>query len=595
VGSAGTESTDLAADAIGGRRIRNESTTSPAPLRPAAKAASTASPAPNAAMTDAQGSSARTEENGDEKDRENSAKAEKLRTALWMLKFAVPAKNLFSVYLLGPVVFGDCRTERFCIPWLNTLLLFVDVSAFTVHLLLGVKLQAYREQVLAYNFYILSVSWSLWNLCSHPLYRQYVVDLFVAPPEVHMTINIVAIAVCSSQIMAPPSMRHLIGLVTWEFLISLVLSSVEVMNFSMDSSWLAIVRLDIVMFNIAILLIGTTIILGTMTVEKDIKSLAHEMEQRLGSSGAFEEDLERRKRAVLTALCDAVLTTGPTFVINESDDGADRIFRRPMLNEPLTDYFKDAAEKERFLAAVGKQFPEDDTVGEGPKRMRVTLRDDGDELFDADIVVSDASTDKNGKVKKYMVGMHIRSEFRSRTVAPAAGEDGCQRNRTGFAGDKRHVACGLDGHGVGNAGGFCEKGCWDRRGGAFVGAGVDAKGVTTDPPGGDERNQHHLYEELSHEIFAAFEEVLCLPSQERPKGTSGGEGTKILNETSEKNGRAGLPSLGAAACKPATPFILRRATCEIFRRRAAPLTSRAGERHVDLRRLSLPEPMNGLS
>ena len=40
------------------------------------------------------------------------------------------------------------------------------------------------------------------------------------------------------------------------------------MNFSIDSGWLAVARLDIVMFNVTILLIGSTILLGTMTVEK---------------------------------------------------------------------------------------------------------------------------------------------------------------------------------------------------------------------------------------------------------------------------------------------------------------------------------------
>merc|ERR1719436_1504061 len=171
----------------------------------------------------------------------------------------------------------------------------------------------------------------------------------------------------------------------------------------MDSGLLSAMHLDVVMFNVAILLIGSTIIIGTMTVEKDIKSLTQDMEARLGPSGSFEDDLERRKRAVLTALCDAVLTTNSSFLVVGSEDGADRVFRRPMLNETLTDYFKDQAEKDKFLAAVRKQFPEDDSVGEGPKRMRVTLREEGGECFEADVVVSDANHDKNGKVAKYMV------------------------------------------------------------------------------------------------------------------------------------------------------------------------------------------------
>merc|ERR1711920_887945 len=97
---------------------------------------------------------------------------------------------------------------------------------------------------------------------------------------------------------------------------------------------------------------------------------------------------------------------------------------------------KDQTEKDNFLAAVRKQFPEDDSVGEGPKRMRVTLRDDNHEPFEADVVVSDASTDKSGRVNKYMVGMHIRGEFRVRTL-----EDSSKRVRNKDA-EKRNVACG---------------------------------------------------------------------------------------------------------------------------------------------------------
>jgi len=486
------------------------------------------------------------------KDFANPDEPEKHPMALWALKFAVPIKNILSCYVLGPVILGECRSERLCLPWVNMLLLVVDVIVFSGHLLLGIKRRAYRDRVLTYNFYILLVFWSVWNLCSHPLCRQYVLDLFVAPPEIHMTINVAAVAVCSTTIMAPPSMRHLIGLVTWEFLISLVLSSIEVMNFSMDSGWLAVVRLDIVMFNVAILLIGSTIILGTMTVEKDIKNLAHEMEHRLGPSGSFEDDLERRKRAVLTALCDAVLTTGSTFVITGSDDGADRIFRRPMLNEQLTDYFKDQGEKDKFLAAVKKQFPEDDSIGEGPKRMRVTLRDDNDEPFDADIVVSDASTDQNGKVNKYMVGMHIRGEFRARAL-----EDSKQRARGGTV-EKRHASCGDS-----------ER---DKD--------KDKRSEGKEPPG-EERNHSQVYNELSRELFAAFESVLV------PTAGQAVDGKVCAEHTGGANG-------GVAPCAPR--FYLRRATCEVFRRRTPPLASRAGDRHVDLRRLSLPEPtVSGLA
>merc|ERR1719373_174187 len=99
------------------------------------------------------------------------------------------------------------------------MLLVSDVTVFTGHLLLGIKRRAYQEHVLVYNFYILCVFWSIWNFCSHPLCRQHVVDLFVAPPELHFMINVIAIVVCSSAVMSPPSTRHLIGLVIWEFMI----------------------------------------------------------------------------------------------------------------------------------------------------------------------------------------------------------------------------------------------------------------------------------------------------------------------------------------------------------------------------------------
>ena len=104
-----------------------------------------------------------------------------------------------------------------------------------------------------------------------------------------------------------------------------------------------------------------------------MKSLALDLEHRLCTTGTFEEDLERRKRAVLTALCDAVLTTNSSFVVSGIDDGSEKLFRRSMMNETLTDYFKHEADKESFLAAVKRQFPDDDTVGEGPKRMRPAL------------------------------------------------------------------------------------------------------------------------------------------------------------------------------------------------------------------------------
>jgi len=433
----------------------------------------------------------------------------------WALNVAILVKNVVSCYLLSPVICGECRNDRVCVPWLNLLLLTVDVVAFTGHLLLGMARRGYRERMLTYNFYILLVFWSGWNLCSHPLCRQHLFDLFVAPPEIHVAINVVAIVLCSTAIMAPPSTRHLVGLVTLEFLISLVLSSIEVMNLSIDSGWLAAVRLDIMLFNVSILLIGSMIILGTITVEKDIKNLAHEM--GLGPSGPLKDDLERRKRAVLTALCDAVLTTNSTFTVVGSDEGADRVFRRSMLDELLTDYFRDEAESEKFLAAVRRQFPEDDSASEGPKRMRLSLRDGNGEPFDADVVVSDATTDEDGRVDKFMVGMHIRGEFRAR----ALGLEDPKPKRP----DKGRPAI------------------------------PEAEKHPEARDAAAAQRLHTMYDELSQDILGSFEAVL------RPE-------------------RASEPHSGRQ---------LRRATCEVFRRRA--LSARP--EHVDLRCLSLPEP-NGL-
>mmetsp|Transcript_66541 Transcript_66541/g.124136 ORF Transcript_66541/g.124136 Transcript_66541/m.124136 type:complete len:527 (-) Transcript_66541:89-1669(-) len=486
--------------------------------------------------------------------------------AICALKYAIPIKNILSCYLLGPVLFGECKSDRFCEPLANLALLVLDITAFSGHLLLGLRRRSYRQHVPTYNFYILLVFWSIWNLCSHPLCRQHVVDLFVMPPEIHVMINIIAIGVCSSKIMAPPSMRHLIGLVTLEFLISLLLSWVEVMNFSIDSGWLAVARLDIVMFNVTILLIGSTILLGTMTVEKDIKTLASDLEHRLGSSGYFEDDLERRKRAVLTALCDAVLTTNSSFVVSGTDEGADRLFRRSMLNETFTDYFKDESEKEKFLAAVKRQFPDDDSVGEGPKRMRVTLHDVNGDPFEADVVVSDASIDPDGKVNKFMVGMHAR-DHRSRV----------QDTRTKAKADKgTKTALPHDA---------------DKKNDASAGMLTRASG---------EDRAHAMYEELTQELLAVFEATLrpqpeCSDSISAGRPPGGGPHGANRKDSPDGKRSSNLDMSGFMGSHEPPRIILRRASCEVFRRRASPLVSRTGDRHVDLRRLTLPEPAGGIT
>jgi len=51
------------------------------------------------------------------KDFANPDEPEKHPMALWALKFAVPIKNILSCYVLGPVILGECRSERLCLPW----------------------------------------------------------------------------------------------------------------------------------------------------------------------------------------------------------------------------------------------------------------------------------------------------------------------------------------------------------------------------------------------------------------------------------------------------------------------------------------------
>jgi len=273
------------------------------------------------------------------------------------------------------------------------------------------------------------------------------------------------------------------------------------------------------------------------------------MDPGIGTPGSFEYDLERRKRAVLTALCDAVFTTNSKFQIVDSEDGADRVFRRAMLNENLTDYFRDQAEKDKFVTAVRKQFPDDGTPAESPKRMRVGLRDHHNGYFEADVVVSDASTDENGKVSRYMVGMHIRSEFRARTLQDPKK---AAAKATAAVGDR------------------------DRRPGAEGDRDASKDRKDKGEVAGEDRKHRQMHDELSQELLAVFDGVL-LPCGE-PDGPQGG------------SCRADHEDCGAT-CPAISPprFYLRRATCEVFRPRASLLGARAGERHGDLRRLSLPE------
>merc|ERR1712232_919254 len=115
---------------------------------------------------------------------------------------------------------------------------------------------------------------------------------------------------------------------------------------------------------------------------------------------------------------------------------------------------------------------------------------------------------------------------------------------------------------------------------------------------GDDRHQQQVYNELTHELLAAFDGVLVPPEERRPtdffRGGGVGKGSAADGGSSgsQRPGTGGEADKSMVSCGTSKlpHFHLRRATCEVFRRRTPPLASRAGDRHVDIRRLSLPEP-----
>ncbi|CAE7459599.1 unnamed protein product [Symbiodinium natans] len=444
---------------------------------------------------------------------------------------------------------------------------FLDVSIFTGHLMLGYCEPAYRKEFPSNNFWLLTVLWSIWNVLSHPFWRDNVVDFFVVwPQELHTILNIAAIVVCSAtQIM--PSWRHLACMVMGEFFLSLALSAAEVLSAfveALDPTALdsPTVRFDLVIFNIAILIIGSTIVLGALNPEKDMKSNDSEALPLTSAlhSQAFEDDLERRKRAVLTALCDTVLTTNAYFAISSSNESADRLFKRPMLHEIFTDYLKDSAEKAKFLSSMKKQFPEDDSLSDGPKRLRVTMRDAHGKLFETDVVVSDASTDlRTGKASKLMVAMHIRPEYRSQVLAEAAklrpsrwrGDAGAETSQpntmmaglAGLAGDLQSMGMAIES--------------------------VQVDSARAAPPQlkGIEEQQRLFHRDFSQELLSIYRDLL----------------------RSDSTGKQAGSAVRSAASKSGPPRIrLHRANYESFRRRTS-FAAGLGEQQVDLRSLSLSD------
>ena len=91
-----------------------------------------------------------------------------------------------------------------------------------------------------------------------------------------------------------------------------------------------------------------------LALRSSLRSQAFEAFHPLIDSYMWQDDLERRKRAVLTALCDTVLTTNAEFAITVSNESADKLFKRSMLHEFFTDYLKDGAEKELVLREAFK-------------------------------------------------------------------------------------------------------------------------------------------------------------------------------------------------------------------------------------------------
>ncbi|CAE7592481.1 unnamed protein product [Symbiodinium pilosum] len=454
-------------------------------------------------------------------------------------------------------------------PIMSMLALFLDVTIFTGHLMLGYCEPAYRKEFPTNNFWVLTALWSIWNMLSHPFWRDNVIDLFVVwPPELHTVLNVTAIVVCSAtQIM--PSWRHLACMVMGEFFLSLALSAAEVLSAfveALDPSAFdsPTVRFDLVIFNIAILIIGSTIVLGALNPEKDMKSGDPDVLSLTSAlhSQAFEDDLERRKRAVLTALCDTVLTTNAYFAISSSNESADRLFKRPMLHEVFTDYLKDNAEKAKFLSSMRKQFPEDDSLSDGPKRLRVTMRDAHGKLFETDVVVSDASTDlRTGKASKLMVAMHIRPEYRSQVLAEASkqrpnrwkGETGAPGHDTS---QPNTVMAGL----AGLAGDLQSMGM------AIESVQVDPTRSVPPQLKGIEEQQRLFHRDFSQELLSIYRDVLRNDSS----GKQPGSAMRIASKT-------GPPRIR-----------LHRANYESFRRRTS-FAAGLGEQQVDLRSLTFSD------
>eukprot|EP00434_Breviolum_minutum_P012770 symbB.v1.2.011254.t1/scaffold748.1/size165754/8 len=476
-----------------------------------------------------------------------------LRNAMML----VLLKNLSLFLLLAPTAMGECQEERLCMPVISMLILFIDLSVCTGHLMLGFFEPTYRQDFISSHFWLMTVLWSIWNILSHPFWRDNTIDVFMVwPEELHSVLNMAAVlAVSFTQTM--PSWRHLACLIIGEFFLSLALSAAEVssrMVEALDPTAVdsPTVRFDLVIFNIAILIIGSTMALGSLGPEKDLMDTSTVDGLPLAStlrSQAFEDDLERRKRAVLTALCDTVLTTNAQFAVTLSNESADKLFKRSMLHEFFTDYLKDSAEKAKFLLAMKKQFAQDDSLSDGPKRLRVVMRDAKNKPFEADVVVSDASTDmRTGKVSKVMVGMHVRPEYRSQVL-----EAGKQRPRWSSKGIEPPQASS-QGQGLPRAG----QGVQSSVNGVRR-VSREEKRIGQPAKGGVEEQQRQSHREFSKELLSMYIDLL---RSDKSAGSRAGDSKGSRGKGENADPAAGVPRIR-----------LHRSNYEYFRRRAVSQSS----------------------
>jgi len=146
-------------------------------------------------------------------------------------------------------------------------------------------------------------------------------------------------------------------------------------------------------------LLAAMLMLGT----PNIFLLGQEVESRLRALEHLES-----KRAILTALSDVVLELSSTFAITKSCDLANTsIFMKSMQDEDFLSYLWDEANEKNFLATVAE---------EGPKKVRLSLRDGHGKLFEAEVVVVvvDSGVDAGSDVARYIMGLRLYGEHRDR-------------------------------------------------------------------------------------------------------------------------------------------------------------------------------------